>query len=296
MSSLSEIDRDLDQIVVDAARLAEVRKGVLARGTLGAKDADAELQALASGVVVAPRAAVPAVARAVEAPRPDTEPPPPDADEGPPSGLIDVPDDVLASAELPAVLALEAEAAPPAEPLSLDLDSEETGLGPEPDELPAIATSASVRPPPEVMAPVLEPEYHAPPTETRALGDDPSADLASLLGDSDPMRDEGSVPLVGEEMEPEPTAMFTAEDAERYSRPAPPLDEELMEGSDVELDLDEMIEIEEDEPAEEPVAAAPPRTAPPPPPRTGPPPPPGSRPSEAPPARGFLGKLLQRKP
>jgi hypothetical protein len=284
MSSLREIDRDLDQIAVDANRLADVQKGVTARGRLALDAVDAELAALGAGV----RANGTAPFVRSEASRIDTEPPPPmDDDEGPPSGQIDVPDDVLKSSELPAVLALPVDS-PPREPLSLDLEPGESPFDDEPAELPPIATSASVMPP--VEAPAHEPSAYDPPTETRSLGDDPTADLASLLGESDPMREEGAAPIVPAELEPEPTQMFSAEDAERYSRP-PAADEES-EMSDVELELDEVIEIE-DEPMEE-EAVARPRTAPPPPPRTAPPPPP-ARPSEAP-SRGFLGKLLQRKP
>lgn len=293
MSALREVDRDLDQIVVDAARLAEVRKGVAARGKLALAVADDELAALAAGT-----AALPAASYA----RPDTEPPPPpDAsaleDEGPPSGQIDVPDHVLASAELPAVLAMTPER-PAAEPLSLELDSGETPLGGD-EELAPIATTASMVLPVEAPAAAAAAvEHYAPPAESQ-LGADPTADLASLLGDSDPMRDEGAMPLAGSEIEPEPTTMFTAEDAERYSRPPSALEslEDLEPASDIELDIEE-IDLEEDIEEEEAApAAAAPRTAPPPPPRTAPPPPPGTRPSEAPaPGRGFLGKLLQRKP
>lgn len=291
MSALREVDNDLDQIVVDTARLAEVRKGVAARGKLALAAADAELAALAEGT--APLGTMV---------RPDTEPPPPrDAsvleDEAPPSGQIDVPDDVLASAELPAVLTVPPQPAAPVEPLSLDFDSGETPFGPE-EELAPVATTASMvllLDAPVPAAPAVD--YHAPPTETQPLGDDPNADLASLLGDADPMRDEGAMPLAGSEIEPEPTTMFSAEDAARYSRPPSPLDE-LEPASDIELEIEEIEldeEIEEDEGEAAPLAAAP-RTAPPPPPRTAPPPPPGARPSESPPARGFLGKLLQRKP
>lgn len=278
MPSLTEIDRDLDKIAVDPARLAAVQHAARARRALS--EIDRELAELGSGT--APRS-VPASV--------DTEPPvaqAPAADDAPPSGQIDVPDDVLASSELPAVLALPP--SDPAPPLSLDLDSGETPLE-EPAELAPLSTTASTP-----FAAVVPPDL-GPATETRALldtgADDPSADLASLLGESDPMRDEGAVPLAPE-IEPEPTTMFTAEDAERYSRPAPAMSDEddAVAMSDVELDLDEMIELEEESPAAE--AQPRPKTAPPPPPRTAPPPPP-TRPSEAPP-KGFLGKLLQRKP
>ncbi len=280
MSALREVDRDLDQIVVDADRLTEVRRGVAARGKLGLAAADRELAALGSHVP-------PAIPVTRSQARVDTEPPP--------SGQIDVPDEVLASAELPAVLAIQRPTPEPVEPLSLDLDSGETPLEGE-DELAPVPTSASMLLPVEMAPPPAEPERE-PSTEAVSLVDagldDPSADLASLLGDSDPMREEGAVPIAPTEIEPEATTMFSAEDAERFSRPAPPMnDDDLAEPSDVELDLDEVIELEDEEPA---VVAAPrARTAPPPPPRTAPPPPPGPRPTDAPP--GFLGKLLQRKP
>lgn len=296
MASLAEIDRDLDHIAVDAAHLQTVRQTTRAR--LGLSAIDEELRALAEGAPSVPRAAPAPIAKAptpataapavvakpapAAAPVPHSEP----ADDGPPSGQIDVPDDVLASSELPAVLALSAPPPEPAQALALDLESEAGLAADDVPDLPSVSTNATAAP-----------SSAGPPTESHPLGadfDDPSADLASLLGDSDPMRDEaGAQPLAPEEMEPEPTSMFTAEDAERYSRPAPPMPDDEPESSDVELDLDaEMLEIEE-----EPAQAAPPRprTAPPPPPRTAPPPPP-TRPSEAPPGKGFLGKLLQRKP
>ena len=180
MPSLTEIDRDLDKIAVDPARLAAVQHAARARRALS--EIDRELAELGSGT--APRS-VPASV--------DTEPPvaqAPAADDAPPSGQIDVPDDVLASSELPAVLALPP--SDPAPPLSLDLDSGETPLE-EPAELAPLSTTASTP-----FAAVVPPDL-GPATETRALldtgADDPSADLASLLGESDPMRDEGAVPL-----------------------------------------------------------------------------------------------------
>ena len=281
MSSLREIDHDLDQITVDAALLAEVQKGVTARGKIALSSADQELASLANGT--APRARV-----ATPTPAED------DAEsDSPPSGQIDVPDDVLRSSELPAVLALDPEppAAEPVAPLALDLEADLAGVDfhdgaaslEEDTDLAPVKTSASIVPPIE-----------APRFEMQALeGDDPNADLASLLGDSDPMREDAAEPPPPADLEPEPTMMFSAEDAERFSRPAPPLDEE--DAGDLELEVDEIIEMD-DEPTAEPEAAARPRTAPPPPPRTAPPPPPGTRPSEAPQGRGFLGKLLQRKP
>jgi hypothetical protein len=261
MSSLAEIDRDLDAVVVDAALLSAVRGAARPRVPLG--EVDRELEALSSGVALR------------EAPRPDAVPPP--------------------TADDASVPEMEVSAA---EHLALDLDSGETGLE---DELPREPTSAGaampVEPEPVAAAPAPEvrPASVAPPP---LAVDDPNVDLAALLGDSDPMReDEGAAPLSMGEIEPEPTAMFTAEDAARYSRPAPPLEDALamLEGADeesVELDLDsEMIEIEDDEPAE----AAAPRTAPPPPPpRTAPPAPPASRPPP-PPGPGFLSKILGRK-
>jgi len=284
MSSLREIDHDLDQITVDAALLAEVQKGVAARGKIALQNADQELAALANGTT--PRAVV----------AKDAVAPPPVAPEedAPPSGQIDVPDDVLRSSELPAVLALEAgpPAAEPVAPLALDLEADLAGADfhdgstslEEDTDLAPVKTSASIVPPVE-----------APRYELQALeGDDPNADLASLLGDSDPMREDPAEPPPPAELEPEPTMMFSAEDAERFSRPAPPLDED--DGGDLELEVDEIIEIDDEPTAEPEAAAARPRTAPPPPPRTAPPPPPGTRPSEAPQGRGFLGKLLQRKP
>jgi hypothetical protein len=288
MSSLSEIDRDLDQIAVDAGRLADVRKGASARAALVLAEIDTELSSLANGARLERSVTI-----AIEARQPLAAV----EDDGPPSGQIDVPDDVLRSSELPAVLALGPEptpAAPVVPPLSLDLDSGETPFDDAESELTPVPTSASIVPPVEPPeAALLE---AAPPTETRPLDtkiDDPTADLASLLGDSDPMRDEGAEPLAVAEIEPEPTMMFSAADAERFSRPAPPDEQEGL--GDLELEVDEILELE-DEPAEQ-AEAAPPRarTAPPPPPRTGPPPPP-ARPSEVPPSRGFLGKLLQRKP
>lgn len=289
MASLAEIDRDLDQIPVDASRLADVQKASRAKLALAA--VDEELAALGAGASVPPR---PVTSASVVSAAPAVAPPP-EQDEAPPSGQIDVPDHVLASSELPAVLAITPPEEPAA-PLSLDLDSGETGLD-DPGELAREPTSASAVLPVEAPAPPTA--DLAPPTETRALTDsgidDPNQDLASLLGDSDPMRDEGAAPLASMEIEPEPTMMFSAEDAERFSRPAPPMsDDEVAETSDVELDLDEeILELDDDAPAAE--AAPRPRTQPPPPPRTAPPPPPG-RPSEAPQGRGFLGKLLQRKP
>ena len=275
MSSLSEIDRDLDQIAVDAARLADVRNGVSARRALVLAEVDAELASITRGARLERSVSI-----AIDAPPAAVV-----EDDGPPSGQIDVPDDVLRSSELPAVLALDPEPTAPAEPLSLDLDSGETPFDGAESELEPVMTSASFVP--------REAAEVAPPTETRSLDaglDDPSADLASLLGDSDPMRDEGAEPLPVAELEPEATMMFSAEDAARFSRPAPPDEEGL---ADLELEVDELIELDE-EPAEQAEAAPRARTAPPPPPRTGPPPPP--RPSEVPPSRGFLGKLLQRKP
>ena len=264
MASLAEVDRDLDAVLVDAARLASVRAATRAR--LALADVDRELSALSNG------ARLERVASTVSDPGPRTE------------------EVAIVSA------AVAVEEAPPHEPLSLDLDSGETGLE-EPDELPREATYAAVSMPVEADRveadrPV---EVEAPFPETRPASivpplavDDPNVDLAALLGDSDPMReDEGAAPLSMGEIEPEPTMMFTAEDAARYSRPAPGLDDSLEGEESVELDLDEeVIEIDDEE-----QAAAAPKTAPPPPPRTAPPAPPGSRP----PGPGFLGKILQRK-
>ena len=260
-------------IAVGADHLERVRAAVRERIALDA--ADAELAGLSRGT---------RVTRAQSVAVPHEQPPP--------SGLIELSDAVLASADLPAVLAIEP---PPVhEPLALDLEPGELGPEPaeldEPEDLPPERTSAGA------MIPMEPPtsEFAALVTEGPSL-DDPDADLASLLGESDPMRDdEGSAPLALGEFEPEATTMFSAEDAARYSRPPPPLADEDADAESVELELgDDMIEIEAEDAGEGEQAAAP-RTAPPPPPKTAPPPP-GSRPSEAP-ARGFLGKLLQRKP
>jgi len=280
MSALSEIDRDLDQITVNAAHLAQVRSAVRTRIPLETVDAD--LAALANGHAVERPRRVAAASREEEA--------------APPSGAVEVSDAELASAELPAVLAVEP--APVHEPLALDLEPGELGPEPadegaEPVELAPERTSAGVVFPTEPGASAELGGAAEPVAEaaTGALLDDPDADFAALLGESDPMRDEGAAPLSMGEIEPEATMMFTAEDAARYSRPAPPMDDEADEES-VELDIDEdMIELEEDESPAPASAAPPPRTAPPPPPRTAPPP----SPSQAPP-RGFLGKILQRKP
>jgi hypothetical protein len=260
MLDLAEIDRDLDAVVVDAAHLSEVRGARRARLALG--DVDHELAALSNGAHIEPRPMreAPPVAAPIVAEAAPAAPPP----------------------------------APAVEPLALDLDPGEAGFD-DVDDLPREPTSASAAMPVELIEP---PPARPPSVAPAALSvDDPNMDLASLLGESDPMRaDEGAAPLSMAEMEPEPTAMFTAEDAARYSRPAPPLDETLagmLEGTEeesVELDLDaDMIEIDDEEAAQ---SAAAPKTAPPPPPKTAPPPPPsGSRP----PAPGFLGKILQRK-
>jgi hypothetical protein len=334
MSSLAEIDRDLDSVQVDPARLEAVRQGAQARAiTLAA--ADEELAALGVAAPraqgVGPSARVEARPRTQPPPRPATEPPPTRAKTEPPistdadvevsagSGVIDVPDEVLRHSNLPPVLALDASApapetaaeaapAPPPEPLALDLEPGESGLADAP-ELPASHTAVSI---PFASAQPIRPPTQPPPpmpVEAAAPADDPGADLADLLGDADPMReDEGAAPLAPavEDLEPESTTMFSAEDAERFSRP---IDALLGDGpsGDVELDLDEMVEIDDLEMAEEepapvaaraPTAPPPPRTAPPPP-RTAPPPPPthppdGPRPEGS--QRGFLGKLLQRKP
>ena len=201
--------------------------------------------------------------------------------EGPGSGLIQVSDEVLRSAELPAVLALDDSDAPNAEiagaldALALDLEPGDAPIELAPE--PRRATPSTIPPPVERSAEV-------------GL-DDPHADLASLLGEADPLRDEGAAPLSEDlgELADEHTVMFTAADAERFSRPPPPGG---ASGDDFELDIEEVVLDDEEliEPVSAPVAA---RTQPPPPPRTQPPEPP-KRPSEAP--RGFLGKLLQRKP
>ena len=271
MSSLREIDRDLDQIAVGPGHLERVRATVRERITLVA--ADAELAGLAQAA---------RVLRARSVAEPGEQPPP--------SGLIELSDAALADADLPAVLAIEP--SPVHEPLALDLEPGELGPEPaEPEDLPPERTSAGAVIP---MEPATN-EFAALVAEGPSF-DDPDADLASLLGESDPMRDdEGSAPLALGDLEPEATTMFSAEDAARYSRPPPPLTDEDADAESVELELgDDMIELEAEEAGEGEQAAAAPRTAPPPPPRTAPPPP-GSRPSEVP-ARGFLGKLLQRKP
>ena len=131
-----------------------------------------------------------------------------------------------------------------------------------------------------------------PPPALESTIDDPNADLGELLGDADPLRADAEPPEAAplDDLEDDHTAMFTAADAARFSRPAPP---DL--GEDLEIDIEE-VDIEEDEIVQQ-VAARPPggRTQPPPPPRTPSEAPKSARPSEAP-ARGFLGKLLQRKP
>lgn len=308
MSSLLEVDRELDAIAVRADHLAEVQRGVAAREKRGLAEIDAELAALGTpGIVVStPRAAAPArapsPAPSASVPRAPAAAPPPapasaataSVEDEAPSGEIRVSDEVLRSSDLPAVLAIDApaDAPAPADALELDLASEAglEGL----DELPALQTSASAPPP---APPHVEPA--AAPAELSPF-DDPSAEFDALIGESDSLR-EDAVAAPAPDLEPEPTAMFTEADVDRFSRPPPsyeePSDEDASE--DVVLDIEEVIEIDEEglvaDGAAEPAPPAP-RTAPPPPPRTGPPPPPGTRPSEIPPPRGFLGKLLQRKP
>jgi hypothetical protein len=289
MRSLAEVDRDLDELAIPAARLKEARARAVGAKPASLAAADAELEALAAGTGPITR-----LSRAESALADDA------------SGMTEVPDEVLRRADLPAVLALEAE--PPLRPdrvanaeiagalsaLALDLDSGETPLEMEPEPAADRQISGIKR---STLPPSMEPD---------ALSsglDDPNADLGALLGEADPLRDiEAASPLHAgfDELEDEHTAMFTAADAERFSRPPPPdasVDGTM--GDEVELDIEE-VDIEEDELVEAAAGAAPMRapagrTQPPPPPRTMPPEPPkGARPSEAP--RGFLGKLLQRKP
>jgi hypothetical protein len=304
MRSLAEVDRDLDSLGVAAERLAQVRARAIEARPASLSAADEELEALGEGKAPPARAAQPRLADPTPVETHDVahdvvdEPAAPE-DRG--SGLIEVSDEVLRSSDLPAVLALDGldsdgspePAAPNAEiagalsALALDLDSGETPIemAPEPRRIESTA-------PPAMMASALE-------GASGEMGlDDPDADLGSLLGEADPLRDDpAATPEVGagfDELEDEHTAMFTAADAARFSRPPPP---DGASGEDFELDIEEVVL--DDEELMEPAAVAAPRpppgrTQPPPPPRTMPPEPPKNRPSEAP--RGFLGKLLQRKP
>lgn len=333
MRPLAEVDRELDEIEVAPARLADVRARTAAVRPASLQAVDAELEALAAGTAPAPRAAR-AAAIVQDADEPvlevsqvtahvigaEADVDESDFDEsaaasdfdaasaigesaaadevgegevgltsdgesdGPGSGLIEVSDEVLRSAELPAVLALDDIDAPPSAVPNAEIAGALSALA-----LDLEAGDAPIELPPEPRR--ASPSTVPPPVEHSAeLGlDDPNADLAALLGDADPLRDEGAAPVADDfgELEDEHTMMFTAADAARFSRPPPP---DGASGDDFELDIEEVVLDEE---LLEPVSAPVARTQPPPPPRTQPPEPP-KRPSEAP--RGFLGKLLQRKP
>lgn len=299
MRSLAEVDRDLDALGVSAARLSETRARATAARPASLVAADAELEALAAGTTPVARAAERPVSE--PAPKPAAPEPAPTSstEDGRGSGLIEVSDEVLRSTELPAVLALEGvepegaaalddrapspEIAGALDALALDLDSGETPIEMAPEPAPSRASGSTV-----------------PPARVDDGLDDPNADLGALLGEADPLRDTGAAPSVSagfdDELEDEHTAMFTAADAARFSRPPAP---DATSGEDLELDIEEVVLDDEElleSAAVAPARPPPGRTQPPPPPRTQPPEPPkGGRPSEAP-ARGFLGKLLQRKP
>ncbi len=294
MLSLPEVDRDLDELGVSAGRLSETRARAAKVRPASLAELEAELEALAAGVTP--------VERAVRAPR---EEPPEEA-----SGLIEVSEEVLRRSDLPAVLALDGadfEGSPPDSEVSAPL-SEVAASAPAPNDdiagaLSALALDLDSGETPIELAPeptaAREPSaVSRAPSPMESVFDDPTADLSTLLGESDPLLD-GGAPLAGsgfdEELPEEHTVMFSAADAERFSRP-PGAD--LTFGEDLEIDIEEVL-LDDDElieaSADEGAAPLVGRTQPPPPPRTMPPEPPtGARPSEAP-ARGFLGKLLQRK-
>lgn len=181
---------------------------------------------------------------------------------------------------------------------SIGIDASEAAMAPsalelelegEPSDLPASTTQSSAKFSVPHDSPHPSPKSVIPPPPPSA---DLDAELASILAD-ELERPAEAAPDVADELEPEATALFSADMfgaseepslAELVSRPPPPDVDGSRDPDSLEIEIDDDVLVYE---AEAQPVPPPTGTRPPPPPPRSAPPPPGKP--------GFLGRLLNRK-